>query len=126
MDMNVLPDVFLTLQSSLHYLHATWPIDKLMSMYLTNTAPDEFKLAPADVWIEVRGARGEFQLDRLAADEFMFRQSILEGYTIGDAAERALEVSGTFDPGRSLSAVISEALITAVQQKNREKNDDNL
>jgi Putative DNA-binding domain len=125
-EVDVLMNTSLILQSGLHYLHATWPIDELMSMYLTNTAPDEFKLAPADVWIEVRGARGEFQLDRLAADEFMFRQSILGGHTIADAAERALEVSGTFDPGRSLAAVISEGLITAIQQKNPEKNDGNL
>ena len=115
---DVLLNASLILQPGLHYLHATWPIDELMSMYLTNTAPDEFKLAPADVWIEVRGARGEFHLDRLAADEFTLRQSILKGLTIGDAAERALEVNSAFDPGRSLAAVISEGLVTAIRQKN--------
>ena|ERR1051326_232165 len=125
-DIDALPDALLTLQSGLHYLHATRPVDELMRMYLTNTAPDEFKLAPADVWIEVRGARGDFQLERLAADEFMFRQSILEGLTIGDAAERALEVNDAFDPGRSLAAIISEGLVTGIRRKDLEKRNDNL
>ena len=117
-DADVLPDASLTLQSGLHYLHANWPVDQLMTMYLTNTTPDEFKLEPADVWIEVRGARGEFRVNRLAGDNFIFRQSLLDGLAIGDAAERGLDVSNSFDPGRALAAVIDEGLVTAIRQNN--------
>ena len=52
------------------YQHASWPIDELLKLYLTETAPDQFELVPADLWIEVRGCRGEFQLNRLEAPEF--------------------------------------------------------
>jgi hypothetical protein len=48
----------------------------------------------------------------------MFRQSILKGLPIGDAAERSLEINGTFDPGRSMAAVFSEGLVTAIKQKS--------
>jgi hypothetical protein len=51
--------------SGLHYLHAGWSVDTLMTAYLTDNVPDRFELEPADVWIEIRGARGEFQLNRL-------------------------------------------------------------
>jgi hypothetical protein len=117
-DVDVLPDISLTLQSGLHYLHATWPVDELMTMYLTNTAPDEFKLEPADGWIEVRGTRGDFRFNRLAAAEFMFRQSLLEGLAIGHAAECALDGDSRFDPGRALGTVISEGLVTAIRHNN--------
>jgi hypothetical protein len=53
----------------LHYLHASWPVDELMKFYLTDTAPDRFELLPADIWIQVRGARGEFQLNRVEPKE---------------------------------------------------------
>jgi hypothetical protein len=47
------------------YLHATWPVDELITFYLTDTAPDRLELAPIDTWIEVRGGRGEFRFARL-------------------------------------------------------------
>ena len=52
-------DMRLTLQPGSRYLKASWPVDELMKLYLTETAPNQLELAPADVWIEVRGARGE-------------------------------------------------------------------
>ena len=51
--------------SGLYYLHASWPVDELLQLYLTDSVPDRFELSPTDVWIEVRGARGEFQLKRV-------------------------------------------------------------
>jgi hypothetical protein len=51
--------------SGLHYLRAGWPVDELMTAYLTDNVPDRFQLEPAAVWIEIRGARGEVQLNRL-------------------------------------------------------------
>ena len=53
---DVLPDIVLTLQTGLCYLHASWPIEELMRLYLTDTAPDALEFEPADVQIEIRGA----------------------------------------------------------------------
>ena len=46
-------------------MRARWPVDELLKFYLTDAAPDRFELSPIDVWIEVRGGRGEFRLTRL-------------------------------------------------------------
>jgi hypothetical protein len=55
-------------ETGVYYLRAGWPVDQLLQIYLTESAPDEFKLAPEDVWLKVRGARGEFQIIRLEAN----------------------------------------------------------
>ena len=114
-EANALPDAVLSLQSGLHHIHASWPIDELMNLYLTETAPDHFDLAPGDVWIEVRGERGGFQLNRLAAAEFIFRKSVAGGRSIGDAAESALDVCANFDPGRALAALVTGGLVTGIR-----------
>jgi Putative DNA-binding domain len=111
--VDVLADVVLALQPGLRYLHASWPVDDLMTLYLTDTAPDEFVLSTADVWIEIRGARGAFQFTRLGAGDFAFRQAIMEGRSIGDAADRALDNTG-FDPGRALATLVGDGLVTAI------------
>ena len=102
-----LPKLRLTLQPGLRYLKASWPVDELMKLYLTETAPHQLELAPADVWIEVRGARGEFQLNRLDAANFTFRKSASEGRSIGEAAELALDVDEKFDPAQALAALLA-------------------
>jgi hypothetical protein len=53
-------------EAGVQYLHLNWPVDDLLKIYLTDNAPDEFRLSPDDVWLEVRGARGEFQVNRLS------------------------------------------------------------
>ena len=106
-----LPEV-LTLQSGLHYLHASWPVDELLTMYLNQAAPDQFLFTPAEVWIEIRGKRGEFQLNRLDAADFRFRESVAKGRSLGDAAQLAVDVSEDFDPGRALTALFAEGLVT--------------
>lgn len=115
-DRQLLPDMVLTLQSGLYYIHASWPIDELMKLYLTDTAPDRFELPHAEAWIEVRGARGEFHWNRLDAAEYTFRKSISEGYSIGDAAECALEINARFDPGEALAGLIAAGLVTTLKQ----------
>jgi len=61
-------------RTGVYYLQASWPVDELLKIYLADNAPDEFKLAPDDVWLEVRGARGEFQVSRLSEKEFISRR----------------------------------------------------
>jgi hypothetical protein len=112
-DERVLPDVVLDLQPGLRYLRASWPVDDLMKLYLTNTAPNQFVFETEDVCLQIRGARGAFDIRRIAAGDFVFRHAISSGQSIGDAAERALDATGTFDPGRGLASLLSEGLITA-------------
>jgi hypothetical protein len=111
-----LPDTRLELQPGLHYLTASWPVDELMELYLSETVPDRFEVSRAEVCIEVRGARGEFHLTRLDRVEATFRKAISKGECIGDAAEAALAVNARFDPGKGLAALIAAGLIKAIRK----------
>jgi hypothetical protein len=106
-DSNNLTDAGLTLQAGLRYLHASWPVDDLMRLYLTDTAPAQYQLVPADIWIEVRGSRGEFQINRFDIAEFVFRKAILDGHSIGAAAEHALDTDSGFDVGRAFATLVT-------------------
>jgi hypothetical protein len=109
-----LADTRLTLQPGTHYVHAGWPIDELMTLYLSDAAPAQFVMAGTDVWIEVRGARGSFRFSRLTPAEFSFRIAIAEGLPLGDAAQRAWGSDPAFDPGLGLAAIVDEGLVTAI------------
>src|SRR5262249_31797489 len=95
------------LQAGFRYLHASWPVDDLMKLYLTDTAPTQYRLMPADTWLELRGSRGEFQINRLDAAEFVFRQAILDGQSIGAAGERTLVTDSGFDVGRAFATLVT-------------------
>jgi hypothetical protein len=112
-EIDSLSDTVVTLQTSVRYLHLGWPVDELLTMYLNDSVPAQFELIPGDVWIEIRGARGEFQVNRLTAEEFMFRQSLLQGLSIGEASARVLDVNDGFDPGPALASIVTAGLITA-------------
>ncbi len=116
-DPDTLPNTLLTLQPGLRFVQAAWPVDELMKLYLTETAPHRLELSPDDVWIEVRGARGEFHISRLDAAEFMFRKCIFEGRSIGDAAESTLDVHPAFDPGQALAALIAVGSVTGIAER---------
>lgn len=109
-----LPDVTLTLQPGTRYLFATWPVDELIRYFLTGTAPDRLEFEPADVWLEIRGARGAFHINRLEEDAFLFRRTLSEGVPLGVAAECVLERNATFDPGRALADIFAAGLVAAI------------
>jgi len=48
--------------------------------------------------------------------EATFRKAISEGYSIGDAAAAALEVSAGFDPGKALARLIAAGVIKAIRK----------
>lgn len=102
------------LQPGTRYMQAPWPIDDLLRLYLTDTAPSQLALDAEDVWIEVRGARGAMDMKRMTPAEFMFRRAIREGQALGPAAEAALDTEPTFDPGTALAALVAEGLVTAI------------
>jgi hypothetical protein len=110
----VLIDARYSLQPGLRYLRASWPVDDLMRLYLSAARPERFLLEPADVLVEARGSRGEFRMARLDAGVFAFRRALLEGNTLGDAAERAFGEDAAFDPGGATAAIFDEGLITQI------------
>lgn len=115
LEEQILPDVVLDIQPGVWCLGADWPVDDLLKLYLTNSAPGEFVFEPAATWFQIRGARGTFDVKRLDAGDFAFRTAILDGRTIGEAAERALDALSDFDPGRGLAALLAERLVTAAR-----------
>ena len=108
-------DATIAIQPGVRYLQAPWPIDELMQLYLMEKAPDHFHLAAVDVQLEIRGARGEFRINRLDAAELEFRVAIQSGRAIGSAAELALEADADFDAGRCFAKLMTEGLVTAIR-----------
>ena len=109
-----LADAVITIQPGTHYAHAESPIDELMTLYLSDAAPERLVLVDTEVWIEVRGARGSFRFSRLTATEFSFRVGIAEGQSLGEAAQRAWDLDPTFDPGLALAALVDGGLATTI------------
>jgi hypothetical protein len=48
-------------------LHVNWNLDELIGVYLADTAPDRFFLREEDVWLDLRGLRGEIWISRVSA-----------------------------------------------------------
>lgn len=113
-DPTDLASVGLRFQAGTHYRRASWPIDTLITMYLSDASPESWTLMDEEVRIEVRGSRGSFRFSRLRAGEYAFRVSLAEGHTLGDAAGRALAIDPAFDPGVALLSLLNEQLITSV------------
>jgi Putative DNA-binding domain len=111
LEINTLMDTCLALQGGLRYLHSPWPVDELMKLYLSDTAPSEYCLVSEDIWLEVQGARGDFHFSRLDAAKFVFRKAILQGKSIGNAVEQALEVDARFDIGRAFTTLIDSGRV---------------
>jgi len=61
---------------NVQYLHLDWALDELIGFYLADTAPDEYALQREDVWLEIRGLRGELQMNRLTGEEFARRVAL--------------------------------------------------
>ena len=55
---------------NVHYLQLDWALDELIGLFLTDSSPDQFSLRQETVWLEVRGRRGELQMNRLTMDDF--------------------------------------------------------
>jgi hypothetical protein len=104
----------LTFQPGVRYQRADWAIDELMTIYLGDSAADTFVLEPADTCIEVRGSRGGFWLNRVEPPTFAFRAALLDGQSIGDAAEAAVAGDSSFDAGHALAALVAAHLVIGV------------
>ncbi|MCC7241536.1 MAG: putative DNA-binding domain-containing protein [Acidobacteria bacterium] len=114
LEADAMTAVRLRLQPGLDYLKAAWPIDNLMRLYLTDTAPEHLVLEPEHIWLQVRGARGQFDFARLSESEFLFRQGVHAAIPLGEAADCALDRDDSFDPGRALTALFTDDLVTSI------------
>jgi len=108
-----LVDSVLALHPGLRYVRSTWGVDQLMTTYLSGTQPERFVLPESDTFIEVRGARGTVHLARLDGATFTFRRDLAAGRSVGDAAESALELNSTFNPGEALGLLVHAGLVIA-------------
>jgi hypothetical protein len=115
MAADAVTDAGITLQPGVRYLSTSWPVDALMTLYLTESEPDRFFVQPGEAGIEVRGARGDVRMRQLSRGDFAFRSALTGGSLLGEAAECALAADGTFDPGQGLSDVVAEGLVTGAR-----------
>jgi hypothetical protein len=116
---DALPGTRLHLQPGLHYLHAAHAVDGLLRVYLSGAQPEQFTLTSGNVWIQVRGARGEVDSARFDAAAYAFRSALLTGSPLGDAVEQALQRDAQFDTSAALMTLFAEGLVTSIAPDTR-------
>jgi hypothetical protein len=109
-----LDDTRLTLQPGTAYVALDWSLDELIRFYLAGDAPNQYELRHEPVWLELRGCRGELWLNRLPKGDYVFRQAVADGATLGHAVEFAVRADEDFEPGAGLLAMLHECLVTEV------------
>ena len=114
----------LRLQPGLAYLHADWPVDELISLYVSGKAPEQLAFDPAEVWLEVRGARGDFTINRLDEATSAFRDALARERSLAEAIGTASAADAAFDPGAALARLFADKLVTATTALDREAIDD--
>jgi hypothetical protein len=105
-----------TLQPGTEYVALDWSLDELIAFYLSGQAPDRYELRKESVWLELRGCRGELWLNRLRRGDYVFRQALAEGCTLGRAAELAVGAHDGFEPGRAMRAMLDAGLVAGIVQ----------
>jgi len=114
----------LRLQPGLAYCHTDWPVDELVRLYVNDQAPERLAFDPAEVWLEVLGARGDFTINRLDKASYAFRQALAEGRPLAAAITAASGAEPTFDPGAALARLFADKLVTAITVLDQEATDD--
>lgn len=113
-DPSRLGDARLTLQPGTEYVALDWSLDELIRFYLAGDAPNQYELRHELVWLELRGCRGELWLNRLPKGDYVFRQAVADGATLGYAAGFAGRADEDFEPGAGMLAMLHERLVTGV------------
>jgi hypothetical protein len=107
-------DACLTLQPGSAYIALDWPLDELFQFYLSGSAPNRYALRRDAVWLELRGSRGELWFTRLTKGDYEFRHALANRVAMGHAAELAVRVDESVDPGRALLAMLHAGLVTGL------------
>lgn len=116
-DAEALPLMAVGLQPGLHYQGTHWDLDGLLRQFFADDPAERWHLQEEEVYLEVRGARGAFQLSRLDPATFTFREALMVGSSLGTAATAATAVDPTFDPGVALLALLDERLVVALTSR---------
>jgi hypothetical protein len=114
-DADVLAQATVPMQPGLRYVRADWPVDDLMRCFLRDSAPATYALPLRSTWVEVHGARGDFEINTLDPATWSFRAELQRGASLEAAATRALAVDDAFDPGQAFVALVSRHLVTDLQ-----------
>ena len=108
-------DSTVELQPGLFYLATSWPVDTLLDLYLTETAPDSLEFEPNSRWLEISGSRGDVRVVRLPKAEFVFREALRDGRTLGRSAESALRCDPQFDLKEAIGSLAGSGLMVGVR-----------
>ena len=109
-----LEDVTLVLQPGLAFIASDWPVDTLVHLHLQGTAPDALSFAPEPVRLQLRGARGQFTLERLSTGVFAFRRSLAAFEPLGAAIAAALATDPDFNLSEALAMLFATGLVIAL------------
>lgn len=104
----------LELQPGLHYLQANYNIDELIQLYLNEERPESFQLIESPCWLEVRGSRGAFAVNRISKPEFVLLTKLNSGHCLNDAATDALDADTGFDAGQALRNLVASKKLVSI------------
>lgn len=107
-------DIGLTLQPGLRYLAGDWPVDELIRIRLSGTPPERLVFDRGRVRLQVRGARGEFGIDRLTDGDFAFRASLAAAMSLDASLAAGAAAAPDFDAGLALAELFAGGLVTAI------------
>jgi hypothetical protein len=102
----------LSFAPSVRLIRSHWPVHAIWAYNLEDGAPK-----PANVAQDVLITRPEFdpQCRPLSTDDGAFVASLIAGKSLGQAFEKAVEISPEFDPGTVLTLLLDTQAITAIQ-----------
>ena len=115
-----LPDFGLELQPGLRFLRSAWPVDDLVRLRFGDGPPETLAFGPLAVELELRGARGRFQIGRLDPAVGRFRTSLAAGETLAAAMAQGVAAAPDFDPATALARLFAEGLVVAIVTGNEE------
>jgi len=110
-DPQLLGALRLGLQPGLAYVSSAWPVDELVHLRQQESAPAELVFAPHETHLQLRGARGQFSLQRIDAGSFALRSALARGATLADAAAAGQAAAPDFDLSTALATLFAEGLV---------------
>jgi Putative DNA-binding domain len=113
-DGDTLASATVSLQPGLRYFHARWPVHDLLRRFLTDSAPAVYELHPSETWMEIRGARGDFDINALDPATWTFRRELQGGLSLERACLCALAIDDAFDPGAAFATLRTTRLLTSL------------
>ena len=109
------------------YLRTAWPADRIWEAHREGADPDQQRVAPEDVRLEVRRtATDEVIFRRLPPPDFAFRRTLAAGRPLGEAAYRAAAADATFDLPAALAALLADTIVVGfgIQETEDDEHDE--